>query len=232
MYTSCGWFFDELSGIETMQVLQYAGRVIQLARETGNMDAEPEFLRRLPWQKQPSELGDGAVFTTAGWPGVRRSTQSGSAFLPSAQCLMVTTSSAVLLFGKAMELSPRRKLGAPDWRWDSPRVTSRITRNSRAWVCRGLPGRSRCCTQACVNSKRAKTTTCGAESMAAFSSGDFGELLRLLDDHFDGMPYSSRPYSRTSKKRILDIVLFSARCRMRKPVTTQSMKSTARSCAS
>ena len=31
MYTSCGWFFDELSGIETVQVIQYAGRVLQLA---------------------------------------------------------------------------------------------------------------------------------------------------------------------------------------------------------
>jgi alpha-amylase/alpha-mannosidase (GH57 family) len=33
MYTSCGWFFDELSGIETVQVIQYAGRVVQLAQE-------------------------------------------------------------------------------------------------------------------------------------------------------------------------------------------------------
>src|SRR5690606_29666805 len=33
MYTSCGWFFDEVSGIETVQVLQYAGRAIQLARD-------------------------------------------------------------------------------------------------------------------------------------------------------------------------------------------------------
>ena len=61
MYTSCGWFFDELSGIETMQVLQYAGRVIQLARETGNVDPEPEFLRRLALaQSNLPEMGDGA----------------------------------------------------------------------------------------------------------------------------------------------------------------------------
>lgn len=31
MYTSCGWFFDDLSGIETQQILRYAARVIQLA---------------------------------------------------------------------------------------------------------------------------------------------------------------------------------------------------------
>ncbi len=33
MYTSCGWFFDEISGIETVQIIAYAGRVLQLAQE-------------------------------------------------------------------------------------------------------------------------------------------------------------------------------------------------------
>jgi hypothetical protein len=28
MYTSCGWFFDELSGLESTQILQYARRAI------------------------------------------------------------------------------------------------------------------------------------------------------------------------------------------------------------
>jgi alpha-amylase/alpha-mannosidase (GH57 family) len=31
MYTSCGWFFDDISGIETVQIIAYAGRVLQLA---------------------------------------------------------------------------------------------------------------------------------------------------------------------------------------------------------
>jgi alpha-amylase/alpha-mannosidase (GH57 family) len=48
MYTSCGWFFDELSGLETVQVLHYAGRAIQLARETtGTQQLEPQFCERL-----------------------------------------------------------------------------------------------------------------------------------------------------------------------------------------
>src|SRR5215210_63878 len=33
MYTSCGWFFHDLAGIETVQVLRYAGRVVQLAEQ-------------------------------------------------------------------------------------------------------------------------------------------------------------------------------------------------------
>ena len=31
MYTSCGWFFDDISGIEALQILRYAARVIQIA---------------------------------------------------------------------------------------------------------------------------------------------------------------------------------------------------------
>ncbi|HEV2618067.1 MAG TPA: DUF3536 domain-containing protein [Candidatus Acidoferrales bacterium] len=48
MYTSCGWFFDELSGLETVQTIQYAARSVQLASQlTGNASLEPEFVERL-----------------------------------------------------------------------------------------------------------------------------------------------------------------------------------------
>ncbi len=47
MYTSCGWFFDELSGIETVQVIQYAGRVVQLAEQLFGDSVEKQFLERL-----------------------------------------------------------------------------------------------------------------------------------------------------------------------------------------
>ncbi|MBI5444468.1 MAG: DUF3536 domain-containing protein [Deltaproteobacteria bacterium] len=62
MYTSCGWFFDEVSGIETVQVLQYAARAIQLARQTCGVELEPEFLTLL--REAPSnlpEIGDAAA---------------------------------------------------------------------------------------------------------------------------------------------------------------------------
>ncbi|MFH2138923.1 MAG: DUF3536 domain-containing protein [Candidatus Omnitrophota bacterium] len=47
MYTSCGWFFNEISGIETIQIMQYAARAIQLAREVSEKDLEPEYIKRL-----------------------------------------------------------------------------------------------------------------------------------------------------------------------------------------
>lgn len=54
MYTSCGWFFDEVSGIETVQILQYACRAIQLLHQTAGADFEEEFIRRL--EQAPSNI--------------------------------------------------------------------------------------------------------------------------------------------------------------------------------
>ncbi|MCA9624717.1 MAG: DUF3536 domain-containing protein [Myxococcales bacterium] len=47
MYTSCGWFFNELSGIETVQVMRYAGRLVDQLRELGHGGLEAELLEGL-----------------------------------------------------------------------------------------------------------------------------------------------------------------------------------------
>jgi hypothetical protein len=47
MYTSCGWFFDDLAGIEALQVLRYAGRVIDLAGDLFEGNFEEPLLRDL-----------------------------------------------------------------------------------------------------------------------------------------------------------------------------------------
>lgn len=47
MFTSCGWFFDDISGIESIQVMSYAGRVIQLAGEVWSKDFESGYMERI-----------------------------------------------------------------------------------------------------------------------------------------------------------------------------------------
>ena len=62
MYTSCGWFFDEVSGIETVQIMQYAARAMELNRVISGVDLEPAFIEKLA--EAPSnikELKNGAV---------------------------------------------------------------------------------------------------------------------------------------------------------------------------
>lgn len=47
MFTSCGWFFDDISGIETLQILRYAAHAIQYARQISGVDLEPALLEHL-----------------------------------------------------------------------------------------------------------------------------------------------------------------------------------------
>jgi len=47
MYTSCGWFFDEVSRPEGTQILRYAARAIELAGEVTGLELESQFIKRL-----------------------------------------------------------------------------------------------------------------------------------------------------------------------------------------
>lgn len=61
MFTSCGWFFSDLAGIETLQVLRYAARVIDLMNQLGLDPPTKEFLALLAEAKSNRpEKGNGA----------------------------------------------------------------------------------------------------------------------------------------------------------------------------
>ena len=61
MFTSCGWFFSEISGIETIQVMQYAARLIDLSQQLGAPLPRKDFLELLAEARgNRAELGSGA----------------------------------------------------------------------------------------------------------------------------------------------------------------------------
>ncbi len=60
MYTSCGWFFTDLSGLETIQVMKYAARALQLGQRLTQENLEEPFLKRLEQaESNKSEEGNG-----------------------------------------------------------------------------------------------------------------------------------------------------------------------------
>jgi alpha-amylase/alpha-mannosidase (GH57 family) len=61
MFTSCGWFFNDISGIETVQVLSYAARAMDFMDELGLPSPRSEFLERLAEaQSNVAKHGNGA----------------------------------------------------------------------------------------------------------------------------------------------------------------------------
>jgi alpha-amylase/alpha-mannosidase (GH57 family) len=209
MYTSCGWFFDELSGIETVQVLQYAGRVIQLARETGNLDLEPEFLSRLALARSNlPELGDGAsVYNLLVRPAFVDLRKVAAHFAISS---MFEGEGAVPQYCYSIKTIDYRhaESGTAKLALGLARVTSRITREARdlsfAAVYLGDQVLHAGVREVSQHEDYARLVS---ESMAAFSSGGFVDALRLLDEYFGEMPYSLRSLFKDEQKRILDMVL-------------------------
>jgi hypothetical protein len=62
MFTSCGWFFNDISGIETVQILLYAGKGIEIAQGLGVIGLEEKFLSMLAQCKSNiRQQGDGAA---------------------------------------------------------------------------------------------------------------------------------------------------------------------------
>ncbi|MGW8283461.1 MAG: DUF3536 domain-containing protein, partial [Gemmatimonadota bacterium] len=66
MFTSCGWFFDDINGLETRQILRYAGRALDLARLAGSVEsadrAEAELIRTLAAARGRKATGDKIYF--------------------------------------------------------------------------------------------------------------------------------------------------------------------------
>lgn len=76
MYTSCAWFFDEISGMETVQVLQYANRAIQLIERESTHKIEDGFLTMLAEAKSNiAKYKNGKEIYTA-WINPKRLTLS------------------------------------------------------------------------------------------------------------------------------------------------------------
>ena len=66
MYTSCGWFFSDISGIETVQVLHYAGRAMQLAEKLSGRQLTEELMTRLePARSNLPERGNARLIYQA-----------------------------------------------------------------------------------------------------------------------------------------------------------------------
>jgi hypothetical protein len=210
MYTSCGWFFDDLSGIETVQVIQYAGRMVQLAQELFGDDAEEKFLSIMEKAKSNvRKMGDGRhIYEMFVRPAIVDLIKVTAHYAISSLfenygeetktfCYFVNTEDYQTIdCGKA-------KLAA-----GRARVTSEITQeqaklsfgvlhfgdhNLNAGV-REYQGEE--AYQAMVQET---TQTCHA--------ADFPEVIRLLDKHFGSSTYSLRSLFRDEQRKVLGYIL-------------------------
>jgi alpha-amylase/alpha-mannosidase (GH57 family) len=210
MYTSCGWFFDDLSGIETVQVLQYAARALQLAREALGLDLEEQFLRRLEAARSNlPEQGSGRdVWAKLVKPAAVDLLRVGGHYAISS--LFHKQGSRVRVYCYGVERLEHRALRAGEARlatgWTS--VTSELTGESEPvtygvlhWGDHNVNGG--------VRPFQGETAYRQMETEVgeAFGQADFPQVVRLLDKHFGTSTYSLRTLFADERRAVLEQVL-------------------------
>lgn len=210
MFTSCGWFFDEISGLESSQVIQYAGRVIQLAQAATGEDLEPEFLKRLAEAKSNiPEMGDGArVYEMFVKPAMVDLHSVAAHCAISA--LFEDSGDGIPKFCYDIRIQDCRRLDSGQARLilGQITVTSHITRESGELAFAVIHIGDQVLHAGIHEFNNREDYSDVADKIGSvFSAGDFPETLRLLDEEFEGLRYSLKSLFKDEQKRILDLIL-------------------------
>ena len=210
MFTSCGWFFDEVSGIETTQILRYAARAMQLAQEVADVDIERQFLERL--SRAPSNLpehGDArAVYQKFVRPVAVNLPKLVAHYAVSSLFHQYKEQARVFAY-RVDQLDFRSvALGRAKLAVGKVRVIAESTREA-ATLSFGIVHLGDHNMSGGVREFKSDTEYTGMcdSVIAAFESADMPEVLRLLDQHFIELTYSMRSLFRDEQRRVLDIIL-------------------------
>ncbi len=210
MYTSCGWFFDEISGLETVQILQYAGRALQLGQELFGHDFEASFLERLGKAKSNlPEHGDGRrVYEKFVKPAMIDWRAIGAHYAVSSLFESYPQKAPVYCYTVDLEDHRVTEAGKARMVVGRARVASEVTGEAEVlsfgvlhFGDHNVNGGVRLFQGEAAYQALVKEVT------TAFTKGDFAEIIRLLDRGFGGSTYSLRSLFRDEQRKIIRRVL-------------------------
>ena len=210
MYTSCGWFFDELSGIETVQVMQYAGRVAQLAQEMFGDSIEEQFLEHLAaGQSNIPEQGTGRdIYERFVRPAMVNLTTVAAHFAVSSLFEQYEDEFKIFCYPVTVEDYHQSELahellgvGRILLRSEITTETGRFTFGVLYFGEHNLNGGIR-------EYENEESYAATADDLKqAFASADFAEVIRGLDRHFGTSTYSLKSLFRDEQRKVMGHIL-------------------------
>jgi alpha-amylase/alpha-mannosidase (GH57 family) len=210
MYTSCGWFFDDISGIETVQVIQYAGRAIQLSEELFKESLEDAFKLRLSQAKSNlSQHQDGSrIYENFVKPAMIDLMKVGAHYAVSSLFEDYVDETTIYSYLVTREDYQKMEAGNIQLAIGRILVSSKITEESeRISFCilhfgsHALNGGVHIFTEheAYQKTKDAIITT--------FQKGDFMDIVRIMDNYFGMHSYSLIDLFRDQQQTILNLLM-------------------------
>jgi alpha-amylase/alpha-mannosidase (GH57 family) len=210
MYTSCGWFFDDISGIEAVQVMKYAGRVLQLAKDTTGKDLEPGYMAII--ERAPSNHKDfknGAqIYARYVKPAVLDLLRIGvhyavsSLFEEYPETIRIGEYTARSQLNEVLESSSLRlALGKARIRSNTIWEEDTISYAVLFFGDQNLNGGAR------HFADDSAFSVMQDEIKDAFLKGDIPQVVRLMDKHFGDHNYSLWHLLRDKKREVLNLIL-------------------------
>jgi alpha-amylase/alpha-mannosidase (GH57 family) len=207
MYTSCGWFFDELSGLETVQVIQYAGRVVQLSGEIFGDGMEADFLARLEQAKSniPEHQDGRHIYEKFIKPAMVDLLKVGAHYAISSLFEDYEVQDKIYCYTVDREDYRLTEVGKAKLAIGRIRITSDITMNSATASFGVLSfGNHNLCGGVRYFQGEEAYGAMAWEATEAFSWTDFPETIRRIYEHFGESTYSLRSLFRDEQRAILD----------------------------
>jgi alpha-amylase/alpha-mannosidase (GH57 family) len=213
MYTSCGWFFDELSGIETVQVIQYAGRAISLAEDACGVVIEPGFLEKLEQATSnvPEHRDGRHIYEKFVKTGVMDLMKVAGHYAVSSLFEEYSPHDKIFCYHVDREDFHFSEAGIAKLALGRVRITSEITREAETISFGALHfGEQNLSAGARVFQDEEVYRAMLDEVTASFTAGDFPETIRSLDRHFGASTYSLRSLFRDEQRRVLGQIVESS----------------------
>jgi len=209
MYTSCGWFFDELSGLETVQILSYAARAIQLAKEIFGLPIEEEFCGKLRQAKSNiPEFVDGAiVYERLVKTSIISLKDVGAHYALSSLFQDYGTEAGIYSYSVNQEEYDKTESGGAKLAIGRVSVKSMITHDVER-ISFSVAQLGSLFLNGGVRTFLGEEAynVMKAEILSAFQKNEFSELARQMDQHFGMHTCSLNHLFRDQKRRVLALI--------------------------
>lgn len=210
MYTSCAWFFDEISGIETIQNLQYAYRAIELAESAFGIQILEEFLTAL--EKAESNLptvGNGRMaFEQFVKPALVDNLRVGIHFAVAS--VFETFGPKNEVYNNKITLLDFKRFasGKASLACGQARIRSRITLERQNITFGVLHlGDHNVSAGIKISESEEQYQSLLTDAKRAFDRADFPETIRVFDRYFGSSTYSLKDLFKDEQRRVVDVIM-------------------------
>ena len=209
MYISCGWFFDELSGLETVQVILYAGRVVELAKEFVDWNVEQQFVDRLRLAKSNlPEHGDGAqIYEKWVKPAFIDINRVVGHYAISSMFENYGDKTRIYCYGVERENFSLETQGKQRFASGRARFRSEITRESAEVSFAVMHMGDQNIAAAVRPTEAASDQALWTKLKVAFGEADTTRVMRILEEEFDQNLFSLRSLFRDKQREIVGLIL-------------------------